>query len=180
VTHDTTTSATNATMHTTPAPRGAPVSTTTLHLHGPAAAALLGISLRTLQRRAELGQIARHTLGRRTLYALTPAVQSVPRWGDRDPMHDTASDTRASVAVTQPAAPAPQKAVTGDSTTSGHATPAPAELVSALVEAVERATRAEVEVERLRVELATARKGWARAHAGWQVATTALDRLTSV
>jgi hypothetical protein len=162
-------------MHTPPAPRCAPVSTTTLHLHGPAAAALLGISLRTLQRRAELGQIARHTLGRRTLYALTPAVQSLPRWGDRDPMRATASDTSASVAVTQPAAPAPQNAVT----TTQPATPAPAELVSALVEAVERATRAEVEIARLHAELVTARKGWARAHAGWQVATAALDRLTS-
>jgi hypothetical protein len=42
----------------------------TLHLPGPAAAAQLGVSLRTLQRLAERGDIARHQLGRRTLYAV--------------------------------------------------------------------------------------------------------------
>ena len=47
----------------------------TLHLPGPAAAAQLGVSLRTLQRLAERGDIARHKLGRRTLYAV-PAPPS--------------------------------------------------------------------------------------------------------
>jgi hypothetical protein len=63
----TATSATDATMNTT--------ALATLHLPGPAAAEQLGVSLRTLQRLAERGDIARHQLGRRTLYAV-PAPAS--------------------------------------------------------------------------------------------------------
>jgi predicted DNA-binding protein (UPF0251 family) len=79
-------------MHTT-----APA---TLHLPGPAAAAQLGVSLRTLQRLAERGDIARHQLGRRTLYAVeappagaTPAPPA-PREKRRD------SDATADAMVT--------------------------------------------------------------------------------
>jgi predicted DNA-binding protein (UPF0251 family) len=58
-------------MHTT-----APA---TLHLPGPAAAERLGVSLRTLQRLAERGDVARHQLGRRTLYAVpAPAAGATP------------------------------------------------------------------------------------------------------
>ena len=72
----------------------------TLHLPGPAAAAQLGVSLRTLQQLAERGDIARHQLGRRTLYAVeappagaTPAPPA-PREKRRD------SDATADAMVT--------------------------------------------------------------------------------
>lgn len=102
---------------TTPAPFA-----TVLHLPGPAAADALGVSLRTLQRRAERGDIQRHQLGGRTLYRVEP--------------------------VTTPATPAtPAPATVAPLDDTGGA------LVTALVAAVERATRAEIERDQLRAQL---------------------------
>jgi excisionase family DNA binding protein len=99
---------------TTPAPFA-----TVLHLPGPAAADALGVSLRTLQRWAERGDIQRHQLGGRTLYRVEP--------------------------VATPATPAPATVAPLDD--AGGA------LVTALVAAVERATRAEIERDQLRAQL---------------------------
>lgn len=115
---------------------------------------MLGIAERTLRLHAERGRVARRRDGRAVLYLVTPAT------------HAGMPVAVANVTAATPATPA---------TDTGNAS----ELVAALIGAVERATRAELENERLRAELATAHKGWARAHAGWKVATAALDRLTS-
>jgi hypothetical protein len=117
------------------------------------AARVLGIAERTLRLHAERGRVARRRDGRAVLYQVTPA---------------TDSGMPVAVANLTPATVATVATDTGNAT---------AELVTALIGAVERATRAELELEQLRAELATARKGWARAHAGWQVATAALERL---
>jgi hypothetical protein len=117
------------------------------------AARVLGIAERTLRLHAERGRVARRRDGRSVLYQVTPATHSgIPV--------AVANVTAATVAT--------------PATHSGNAS----ELVTALIGAVERATRAELENERLRAELAIARKGWARAHAGWQVAAAALERVT--
>lgn len=141
------------------------------------AAKALGIAERTLRLRAERGQVARRRDGRAVLYQVTPAT------------HSGMPVAVANVIPATPATPA---------TDAGNAPEASA-LVNALVGAVERATRVELEhaaalaeLERMRVELASVRselanaqteiavahKGWSRAHAGWQVARAALDRLT--
>jgi hypothetical protein len=114
------------------------------------AARVLGIAERTLRLHAERGRVARRRDGRSVLYQVTPAT------------HSGMPVAVANVTVATPA------------THAGNAS----ELVTALIGAVERATRAELENERLRAELAIARKGWARAHAGWQVAAAALERVT--
>lgn len=103
---------------TTPAPFA-----TVLHLPGPAAADALGVSLRTLQRWAERGDIQRHQLGGRTLYRVEPVTTPAT-----------------------PATPAPSATVAPLDDTSGA-------LVTALVAAVERATRAEIERDQLRAML---------------------------
>jgi hypothetical protein len=117
------------------------------------AARVLGIAERTLRLHAERGRVARRRDGRAVLYQVTPATHSGMPVAD-------ANITPATVAT--------------PATHAGNTS----ELVTALIGAVERATRAELENERLRAELATARKGWARAHAGWQVAAAALERVT--
>jgi hypothetical protein len=139
----------------------------TLHLPGRAAAAELGVSLRTLQRLAERGEIERHTIGRRSLFTIEARHR---RSDTRQPAGEGARQTPSAPRRTPPEA--------------RHATP-PDATAAALVILATRAAAAELEVERLRAdlettraELATARREWSRSHAGWQVARAALDQVT--
>jgi hypothetical protein len=131
------------------------------------AARVLGIAERTLRLHAERGRVARRRDGRAVLYQVTPATHSgIP----------------VAAIVDVPAMPVIPATDTGNASA----------LVTALVDAVGRATRAElaaddaraeldrlrIDVDALRTELATARRGWCRAHAGWQVARAALAKLT--
>ena len=124
---------------TTPAATG-----TVLHLPGPAAADALGVSLRTLQRWAERGDIQRHQLGGRTLYRVepvtTPATIPVTRTTPEHVVSRQVSPVMSPVVshVVSPVAPLDD---TGGA------------LVTALVAAVERATRAEIERDQLRAQL---------------------------
>jgi hypothetical protein len=112
---------------TTPA-----AAATVLHLPGPAAADALGVSLRTLQRWAERGDIQRHQLGGRTLYRVEPVAT---------PATMPTTRTTPEPVATRPVSPvAPLDDATGA-------------LVTALVAAVERATRAEIERDQLRAQL---------------------------
>lgn len=112
---------------TTPAPFA-----TVLHLPGPAAADALGVSLRTLQRWAERGDIQRHQLGGRTLYRVEPVTTPATR-------------TTPEPVVSRQVSPVASPVATRDDTGGA--------LVSALVAAVERATRAEIERDQLRAQL---------------------------
>ena len=119
--------ATKGDTMTTPA-----ATATVLHLPGPAAADALGVSLRTLQRWAERGDIQRHQLGGRTLYRVEPVAT---------PATMPTTRTTPEPVATRPVSPvAPLDDANGA-------------LVTALVTAVERATRAEIERDQLRAQL---------------------------
>lgn len=117
---------------TTPA-----ATATVLHLPGPAAADALGVSLRTLQRWAERGDIQRHQLGGRTLYRVEPvATLATPKPG---------TSRQVSPVMTRQVSPVMTPVTPLDDANGA--------LVTALVAAVERATRAEIERDQLRDQL---------------------------
>jgi hypothetical protein len=113
---------------------------TVLHLPGPAAADALGVSLRTLQRWAERGDVQRHQLGGRTLYRVEPVATPAPF---------PATRTTPEPVATRPVSHVMSPVVS-------HVAPlddAGGALVTALIAAVERATRAEIERDQLRAQL---------------------------
>ena len=128
---------------TTPAATG-----TVLHLPGPAAADALGVSLRTLQRWAERGDIQRHQLGGRTLYRVepvtTPATIPVTR---TTPEHVVSRQVSPVMSPVMSPVVSPVVSPVAPLDDTGGA------LVTALVAAVERATRAEIERDQLRAQL---------------------------
>lgn len=113
---------------------------TTLHLPGPQAADVLGVSLRTLQRLAARGEIRRDVFGRRTLYAVNPRHDTDDT--RHNPRHSDATPAPKSVSPAPPAPPVTRQ---------------PDDTPAALVALARMVATAELERDQTRLELAAAR-----------------------
>jgi hypothetical protein len=138
-------------------------ASTSLYLPGPDAAVRLGVTVRTLQRMAQRGQIERRTLGGRVLYAV-----QVTR-------HEATPDVVPVVAAV-PVATGPHSA------SAAVASVATLDLGAALVALTDRTVRAELDAAAARAELATVRAELAtmtrqavQAHIRWQAARAGRD-----